>query len=132
NYRGVQTYMAGIKELARKYGYVKTMFGRRRDIPQINARDPNVRAEGERIAINTPIQGTAADIMKIAMVKIYEKLREQHLKTLMILQVHDELIFEVPDEELETIKVLVKEEMESAVKLRVPLLVDVYVDKYML
>jgi len=132
NYRGVQTYMAGIKELARKYGYVKTMFGRRRDIPQINARDPNVRAEGERIAINTPIQGTAADIMKIAMVKIYEKLREQHLKTLMILQVHDELIFEVPDEELETIKVLVKEEMENAVKLRVPLLVDVYVDKYML
>jgi len=132
NYRGVQTYMAGIKELARKYGYVKTMFGRRRDIPQINARDPNVRAEGERIAINTPIQGTAADIMKIAMVRIYERLREQHLKALMILQVHDELIFEVPDEELETVRTLVKEEMENAVKLRVPLLVDVYIDKYML
>ncbi|HOQ40040.1 MAG TPA: DNA polymerase I [Fervidobacterium sp.] len=132
NYRNVQVYIANIKEFARKYGYVKTMFGRKREIPQINSRDPNIRSEGERIAVNTPIQGTAADIMKIAMVGVYERLKNEHLKAMMTLQVHDELIFEVPDEETEIVKQIVKEEMENAVKLRVPLLVDVYVDKYML
>jgi len=131
-YKGVQSYIATIKEFAKKNGYVKTMFGRRREVPQINAKDPNIRAEGERIAINTPIQGTAADIMKIAMIKIHERMKKENLKSMMILQVHDELVFEVPDDELELMKEIVKSEMENAVKLRVPLLVDIYVEKYML
>uniref|UniRef100_A0A7C4RZV5 DNA polymerase I n=1 Tax=Fervidobacterium pennivorans TaxID=93466 RepID=A0A7C4RZV5_FERPE len=131
-YKGVQSYIATIKEFARKNGYVKTMFGRRREVPQINAKDPNIRAEGERIAINTPIQGTAADIMKIAMIKIHERMKKENLKSMMILQIHDELVFEVPDDELELMKEIVKSEMENAVKLRVPLLVDIYVEKYML
>ncbi|QAV32390.1 DNA polymerase I [Fervidobacterium changbaicum] len=131
-YKGVQSYIATMKEFARKNGYVKTMFGRRREVPQINAKDPNIRAEGERIAINTPIQGTAADIMKIAMIRIHERLKKANLKSMMILQVHDELVFEVPDDELEMMKDIVKTEMENAVKLRVPLMVDVYVEKYML
>jgi DNA polymerase-1 len=131
-YKGVQSYIATIKEFAKKNGYVKTMFGRRREVPQINAKDPNIRAEGERIAINTPIQGTAADIMKIAMIKIHERMKKENLKSMMILQIHDELVFEVPDDELELMKEIVKSEMENAVKLRVPLLVDIYVEKYML
>jgi len=131
-YKGVQSYITTIKEFAKKNGYVKTMFGRRREVPQINAKDPNIRAEGERIAINTPIQGTAADIMKIAMIKIHERMKKENLKSMMILQVHDELVFEVPDDELELMKEIVKSEMENAVKLRVPLLVDIYVEKYML
>ncbi|MFN3329241.1 MAG: DNA polymerase [Fervidobacterium pennivorans] len=98
----------------------------------MNAKDPNIRAEGERIAINTPIQGTAADIMKIAMIKIHERMKKENLKSMMILQIHDELVFEVPDDELELMKEIVKSEMENAVKLRVPLLVDIYVEKYML
>jgi DNA polymerase-1 len=131
-YKGVQSYIATIKEFAKKNGYVKTMFGRRREVPQINAKDPNIRAEGERIATNTPIQGTAADIMKIAMIKIHERMKKENLKSMMILQIHDELVFEVPDDELELMKEIVKSEMENAVKLRVPLLVDIYVEKYML
>jgi DNA polymerase-1 len=131
-YKNVQEYMASIKEFARKHGYVKTMFGRKRDIPQINSKDQNIRAEGERIAINTPIQGSAADIMKIAMINIHKRLKMEKMKTMMILQVHDELVFEVPGDELEYVKNMVKEEMENAVKLMVPLVVDVYVDKYML
>lgn len=131
-YKNVQEYMANIKEFAKKNGYVRTMFGRKRDIPQINSKDQNIRAEGERIAINTPIQGSAADIMKIAMIRIYERLKDEKLQSMMILQVHDELVFEVPENEVEYVKKLVKEEMENAVKLRVPLLVDIYVEKYML
>jgi len=131
-YKNVQEYIATTKEFARKNGYVKTLFGRRREIPQINSKDQNIRAEGERIAINTPIQGTAADIMKIAMINIYERMKKENLKSLMILQVHDELVFEVPEDEVEIMKEIVKFEMENAVKLRVPLTVDIYVDKYMI
>ncbi|MFN3691906.1 MAG: DNA polymerase I, partial [Fervidobacterium sp.] len=132
NYKNVQEYMANIKEFAKKNGYVTTIFGRRRDVPQINSKDQNIRAEGERIAINTPIQGTAADIMKIAMVNIHNRLVKEKLESKMILQVHDELVFEVPERELEKMKNLVKEEMENAIKLKVPLTIDMYVDKYML
>lgn len=132
NYKNVQEYISTIKEFARKNGYVKTLFGRKRDIPQINSKDQNIRSESERIAINTPIQGSAADIMKIAMINIHNRLKEERMKSFMILQVHDELVFEVPEEEIERVKLIVKEEMENAVKLRVPLLVDIYVDKYML
>jgi len=132
NHKGVQEYLASVKDFARKHGYVKTLFGRRREVPQINSKDQNIRAEGERIAVNTPIQGTAADIMKIAMINIHERIRKEKLRSMMILQVHDELVFEVPDEELEKMKKIVKSEMENAVKLRVPLLVDLYVEKYML
>ncbi|WP_448376241.1 DNA polymerase I [Fervidobacterium sp.] len=131
-YKGVQEYLAATKEFAKKHGYVKTLFGRKREIPQINSKDQNIRAEGERVAINTPIQGTAADIMKIAMIKIYERMKKESLKSMMILQVHDELVFEVPEDEIEIMKEIVKSEMENAVKLRVPLIVDLYVEKYML
>lgn len=132
NYKGVQRYIAEVKEFARKNGFVKTLFGRRRDIPQLAAKDQNIRAEGERIAVNTPIQGTAADIMKIAMIRIHRRLRAQNLRAMMILQVHDELVFEVPNDELELVKTIVKEEMENAAKLRVPLTVDLYVEKGMI
>uniref|UniRef100_A0A7C5VQ07 DNA polymerase I n=1 Tax=Fervidobacterium thailandense TaxID=1008305 RepID=A0A7C5VQ07_9BACT len=130
-YKGVQRYVSEIKEFARKNGHVRTLFGRKRDIPQILSKDQNIRSEGERIAVNTPIQGTAADIMKIAMIRIHERFKTEKLSSMMILQVHDELVFEVPDYEVEKVKKIVKEEMENAVKLRVPLVVDLYVEKSM-
>lgn len=132
NYKNVQEYMAEIKEFARKNGYITTIFGRRREVPQINSKDQNVRAEGERIAINTPIQGTAADIIKIAMINIHKQITKEKLQSKMILQVHDELVFEVQESELDIMKEIVKEKMENAAKLKVPLTIDMYIDKYML
>ena len=101
------------------------MFNRKRNIPELKNTVYTIRQSGERIALNTPIQGTAADIIKLAMVKVYKAIKENNLKTKMIIQVHDELIFDVPKEELEKVKELVTEIMDNVTKLNVPLAVDV-------
>ena len=100
------------------------MFGRTRPIPDIESRNPNQRGFAERTAINTPLQGTAADLIKLAMISLDRKLAERNLKTRMVLQVHDELLFEVPLAETEEISTLVRAEMESVVKLKIPLVAD--------
>lgn len=123
-YPGVRDYIRETIRNARLTGYVTTMFNRRRYIPDINSRNYNLRSFAERVAMNTPIQGTAADIIKIAMVKVANRLKEKHFKTKMLLQIHDELIFNVPKDELQEVKQMVKYEMENAVSLRVPLKVD--------
>ncbi len=109
---------------AEHYGYVKTIFGRKRAIPEIKSNNSNIRAHGERMAINTKVQGSAADLMKKAMIDVYHKIRSLNLKTKIILQVHDELVFEVPEDEKDTVYKLVKEKMENVYKLSVPLIVD--------
>ena len=109
---------------ARSLGYTKTLYNRRRYIPEITSDNGNLRSFGERTAMNSPIQGTAADIIKIAMVDIYKEMKERNLKSLMIAQVHDELIFDCPQEEVDVMMKLVKEKMESAVKLSVPLIAE--------
>lgn len=124
-FQGVRRYMDTIVEQARRDGYVTTLLERRRYLPDIRASNFNLRSFAERTAMNTPIQGTAADIIKLAMVRMDEALRERGLKSRMLLQVHDELVFEVPEEELETMKALVPQVMESAIELVVPLKADV-------
>lgn len=119
----VREYIHRCVQEAKRKGYVRTLFGRKRDIPQFKSKNKNVIQEGERIAINTPVQGTAAEIMKIAMVEIDKKL--QNKRTKMILQVHDELVFEVPEDELKEVEEVVKETMEHCVELKVPLKVDI-------
>jgi len=104
---------------------VKTMFGRRRYLPDINSTNHNVRSNAERIAQNTPIQGAAADIIKRAMIQIHAELKKKKLKTRMVLQVHDELVFDVPEPEVELLESLVRENMEGAARLAVPLTVDI-------
>jgi DNA polymerase-1 len=124
-YEEVQNYMDEIILFARKNGYVETKFNRRRYIPKINDRNYNERSFAERTALNTPIQGTAADIIKIAMNRVYDKLGEQKLKSKLILQVHDELIVHAPVEEVDIASQILKEEMQSAAQLKVPLKVDI-------
>ena len=124
-FSGVRRFMDDIKKQARKDGYVTTLLNRRRYLPEIHASNFNIRSFAERTAMNTPIQGTAADIIKLAMVRLDERMREAGVKSRMLLQVHDELVFEVPPEELETMRAMVRETMESALKLDVPLRVDV-------
>ncbi|MCQ4086944.1 DNA polymerase I [Saccharibacillus sp. JS10] len=124
-FKGVQQYMHDIVEEAKKDGYVKTMLERRRYLPDIHNRNFAVRSFAERTAMNTPIQGTAADIIKLAMVHVDEVLAERGLKSRLLLQVHDELVFEVPPEEMELMKKLLPETMEGALKLSVPLKADV-------
>ena len=124
-YPQVQMYMVESIENARKKGYVETIFGRRRFLSDINSRNANIRGMAERNAINAPIQGSAADLIKIAMIRIWDVLRKERLKTKMILQVHDELLFDVPKEEVEQVKRIVKIEMENVYKLKVPLLVEI-------
>jgi DNA polymerase-1 len=113
--------------LAREQGYVTTLLNRRRYLPDIYSTNRNVRGFGERAAINTPIQGSAADIIKLAMLLVVGKIQEAGLKTKMILQVHDELIFEVPKEELAEATVIIRNAMEQAYQLDVPLRVDMKV-----
>ncbi len=113
-----------IKE-AETYGFVKTIFGRKRPIPEIKSSNANIRNHGERMAINTKVQGSAADIMKKAMIDVFNLIKEKKFKTKIILQVHDELVFEVPENEREIVEKLVKESMENCVKLEVPLVVDI-------
>jgi DNA polymerase-1 len=114
---------------AREHGYVQTIFGRRRYIPELRERNFNIRAFGERTAANSPIQGSAADLIKIAMIRIDDALRTQNLQSKMLLQVHDELVFEILPDELEQVSKVVKHEMEHAAELSVPLVVDLGVGK---
>ncbi|MGC8802984.1 MAG: DNA polymerase, partial [Bacteroidales bacterium] len=122
---GVQRYMTEIIAFAREKGYVETLFKRRRYLPDIHSQNATVRGMAERNAINSPIQGSAADIIKVAMINIFDKMKQRHLKSKMILQVHDELVFDVVPTELEELTQLVKYEMEHACTLKVPLKVDV-------
>lgn len=124
SFPGVQEYMGSIVREAKEKGYVTTLLNRRRYLPEITSRNFNLRSFAERTAMNTPIQGSAADIIKLAMINMSERLRKEKLKTRLLLQVHDELIFEVPPEEIEILKVIVPEEMEQALPLEVPLKVD--------
>ncbi len=123
-YPGVGAYMTDIVETARSQGYVQTIFGRRRSIPEIKSSNFNVRSGAERIALNTPVQGSAADIIKLAMVKVFKALEEEALQARLILQVHDELIVECPAFEAQRIMEIVTREMEQAVKLSVPLIAE--------
>ena len=123
-YAGVQAFIAKTLEQTRREGSVRTLFGRVRPIPDIESRNPNQRGFAERTAINTPLQGTAADLIKLAMIVIDRELTERKLKTRMVLQVHDELLFEVPPEETAEVETLVRSAMEGVAKLRVPLVAD--------
>ena len=124
-YPGIQQYIQSIKEQVRDVGYVATVLGRRRYLPDINASNHNVRQTAERAAVNMPIQGAAADIIKLAMIRVHSRLQEEALRARMLLQVHDELVFEVPIEEVEPLKEIVYQEMPRALELTVPLKVDV-------
>ena len=124
-YSGIKTYMENIVEEVKEKGYVDTMFSRRRYIPEIKSNNYMIRKFGERAAMNTPIQGTAADIMKIAMIKVYNKLKEEKLKSNIILQIHDEILIESPLNEVEKVKEILHNEMENAVKLSIPLKIEV-------
>lgn len=128
-YSGIAHYMDKTVAKARHDGYVETMFGRRRYIKELAAKNKNLQSFGERVAKNTPIQGTAADIIKIAMIKVYNRLRESKLDAKLILQVHDELIVEAKEDCADKAAALLKEEMENAVKLTVPMTVDVNIGK---
>jgi DNA polymerase-1 len=120
----VKAFLTTQVELARQQGFVETISGRRRYIPEIKDRNFNVRAYGERLAQNSPLQGSAADLIKLAMSAIHRTLAAERLSSRMLLQVHDELVFEVPGPELDRMSVLVRDCMESAADLRVPLVVD--------
>ncbi len=123
-YPGVREYLDATKEKARKDGYVQTLLGRRRFIPDINSSNRQVREGAERMAINMPVQGTSADIIKVAMINVYREMKERDLKSKILLQVHDELVFEVPDDEVKKMHQFVPEIMSAAVELGVPLKVD--------
>jgi DNA polymerase-1 len=123
-YSGISYYMLHIKDVARTQGYVTTLLGRRRFIPELQERNPNLRAAGERMAINMPIQGTAADVIKLAMIRMADRLRSEGFRARMLLQVHDELLFEVPRDEVARLAPVVRETMEGALPLDVPLTVD--------
>ena len=128
-YARVKLFLAGILEEARSTGRVRTLFGRFRPIPEIRSRDVPSRNRAEREAMNAPLQGTAADLLKLAMIKVHERLGRERMRTQMILTVHDELVFEAPDAEVDAARALVKSEMESVYAMRVPLRVDVGVGK---
>ena len=121
NYRGVRAYMKNVVEDAKNRGYTETMFGRRRYIPELKSSNFNVRSGAERMTLNTPIQGTAADLIKLAMIRVDKALRENFPKAKLILQVHDELIVECPEEQAEAVAALVSREMEAVAELKVPL-----------
>jgi DNA polymerase-1 len=124
-YKGVKNFKEKILSQTRQNGYVSTLLKRRRYLPNINSDNGHIRSEAERAAINTPIQGTAADLIKIAMISIAERLKKENLRTKMLLQVHDELVFEVPQAELTTVTKLIKDEMEGVYPLNIPLKVDI-------
>ncbi|MBE5820338.1 MAG: DNA polymerase I [Clostridiales bacterium] len=123
-YSGIKAFMDNIAEEAKQKGYVETLYHRRRYIPELNSNNYMVRQFGARAAMNTPIQGTAADIMKIAMINVYNKLKEENLKSKILVQVHDELLIEAYEDEKEKVKEILKKEMENAITLNVPLRVD--------
>ncbi len=123
-FHGIRQYLDSMVEFARQHGYVTTIFGRRRYIPELREKNFSMRAFGERTAANSPIQGSAADLIKVAMIRIDKALMEGDFRTRMLLQVHDELVFEAPADELDRVKTMVKAEMENAAELAVPLVVD--------
>jgi DNA polymerase-1 len=123
-YPKVQEYLEATKEQARKFGYVQTILGRRRYLPEINSSNRMVREAAERMAINAPVQGSSADIIKVAMINLHREMGIRNLKSKMLLQIHDELLFEVPEDEVEGIRALVIETMPRAVELRVPVKLD--------
>jgi DNA polymerase-1 len=125
-YHGVREYMKNVVEKAKEQGYVSTLYGRRRELPELKSSNFNMRAFGERVALNMPIQGTAADIMERAMNGVYRRLKGEGLSARLILQVHDELIVECPEEEAEHVCELLRYEMEHAAQLTVPLTADVH------
>ncbi|MBQ9552056.1 MAG: DNA polymerase I [Clostridia bacterium] len=129
HYHGVDAYMKNSVERAKANGYAETLFHRRRYLPELTAGNAMLRAFGERVAMNMPIQGTAADIIKIAMIKVFRRLKAENLRARLILQVHDELIIEAPETEADRVGVLLKEEMENAVSLKVKMLADVHAGK---
>ncbi len=129
HFNGVQKYMKDVVETAKEKGYVETVFARRRYLPELTSSNAMMRAFGERVALNMPIQGTAADIIKIAMIRVWECLKEQCLDARLIMQVHDELIVEAPENEANIVAGIVKREMENAVKMRVNMQADVGVGK---
>lgn len=128
-YHGVREYMSAIVDKAKADGYVATMYGRRRYLPELKSSNFNTRSFGERVALNMPIQGAAADIIKLAMVAVFRRLKAEGLKARLILQVHDELIVECPAEEGERVKAILSEEMENAAALTVPLTVDAHIGR---
>ena len=123
-FSGVKDYMHDIVASAKETGFVTTVYGRRRYLPELKSSNFNVRAMGERIALNTPVQGSAADIIKIAMLRVAARLRRDHPRARLLLQVHDELIVEAPQAEAEAVCRAVQEEMEQAASLRVPLIAE--------
>ena len=129
HYSGVRAYMDGVVEQAKQTGFVATLFGRRRWVPELKSSNFNTRSFGERVALNAPIQGTAADIIKLAMIRVRDRLRAEGLKGRLVLQVHDELIVECPAEEADRICSLVEEEMEGVAALSVPLLAETHAGK---
>ena len=129
HFSGVQKYMKNVVETAKENGYVETVFARRRYLPELTSSNAMMRAFGERVALNMPIQGTAADIIKIAMIRVWESLKKQCLKAKLIMQVHDELIVEAPEDEAKIVAGIVKNEMENAVKMRVAMQADVGIGK---
>ena len=116
--------MKDMIESARDRGYVYTLYGRKRYLPDITSKNPVVRGLAERNAINAPIQGSAADIIKVAMIRVYERMKQEGFKSSMVLQVHDELVFDIIPEEREALSTLVKREMEGVIELEVPLVVE--------
>lgn len=124
NYPGVKLYMNSMIEKGREVGYVETIYGRRRFLPDINSRNAAVRSFNERNAINAPLQGSAADIIKMAMINVYKRLKMDNFASRMVLQVHDELVFDVVPQERERVEAMVKEEMERVIKLSIPLVAD--------
>lgn len=124
HYSGVKEYMSKSVQQAKDTGFARTIFGRRRYLPELTSSNYNLRSFGERVAMNMPIQGTAADIIKISMIRVENRLKEENLKSRLILQVHDELIVEAPEDEAEKVKAILKEEMEAAVSMKVPIIAD--------
>ncbi|HIU69717.1 MAG TPA: DNA polymerase I, partial [Candidatus Scubalenecus merdavium] len=129
HYKGVDAYMKKSIETAKEKGYSETLFGRKRYLPELNSKNHMMRAFGERVARNMPIQGTAADIIKIAMIRVRDRMKAEGYKARLILQVHDELIVEAPEAEAEAVRTLVQEEMESACALSVKLVADAKIGK---
>ena len=124
HYSGIKNYMDDIVNEAKSKSYIDTAFRRRRYIPELKSNNYMVRKFGERVAMNTPVQGTAADIMKIAMINVYRKLKEEKMEAKIVLQIHDELLIEAPISEKEKVKKILVEQMENAAKLNVPLKVE--------
>ncbi len=124
-YPGVKEYMGASVEKGKAAGYVSTLMGRRRELPEITSSNYNTRSFGERVAMNMPIQGTAADIIKLAMVRVHRALKDKGLKAKLVLQIHDELIIDTPSDEVEQVKALLADCMQNVMALKVPLTAEV-------